>query len=416
MSKKIPQLISILSLIILSLLFQTGITNAAPTITEYNSGDQSFINNAGSNFVFTSTKELVYPAEDSKLVYFKLSDHTYREVEIPPIDSDPGTRHLLGLAVDSGNNIWFSRGEHGEDVNTAKYYISKISPSGVISNYPYSMNNQAIFGLTFKPNGELWAYGGSWHQNTSPAAFIAKLNPANAQVIDIYPVDMEIVYDATSLANGSLLFNGVAYNENGKTVGTVGSSGDVQTYATSSSISGRAAQDSSNNIWAAGNLPNTLSKITPDGEISQFQISDIYITSILLGSNNSLYFGSVSINTSNGTANQSSIGKLNQDGTYTLYPMPTSTNIPVYLANGPDGNIWALIYKFNGTDLKLGLAKITPEPTSTTTTINSAKTISAPKTGSLSVVIIATSLVIAYLALVWKLHHNRINQKKVSSK
>ncbi len=87
------------------------------------------------------------------------------------------------------------------------------------------------------------------------------------------------------------------------------------------------------NLWfiESGDNTDKIGKITTNGDITEYQLSTSgkYPRGITRGSDGNLWF-----------TFDNGIGKLSLDGTVHEYPLPTSNIAPYDITDGPDGNLW----------------------------------------------------------------------------
>lgn len=95
---------------------------------------------------------------------------------------------------------------------------------------------------------------------------------------------------------------------------------------------------SDGNMWFSEHNSGKMGRITPDGQITEFDLSspDSQPRAIALGSDGNIWIGMFAANR---------IGRITPGGVVTEFDIPTPDSGPRALAAGPDGNIWFSEFK-----------------------------------------------------------------------
>lgn len=143
--------------------------------------------------------------------------------------------------------------------------------------------------------------------------------------------------------------------------------GTVASYTISDSVPWGIAAGPDGNLWfTASRLTDAgpagwIGRITPDGRMTEFSLpnssSNRPPTSIISGPDGNLWFTIPGVTNlfapGPGSAIPGQIGRITTAGKVTLFPPASAQSDPIFLATGPDGNVW-----FTDTDGSIG--QITP--------------------------------------------------------
>lgn len=412
MSKK---LLTFIFLFVATTLFSLAskVSFAAPTISEYAAPDGISIL---ANISFLSNGEGKYILPSSyKLVTFK-QDGTRSDITIPMVNpSDSPIRYTWGITtVDSSDNLWFTDSETFS--GTEHTYIRKIAPNGTITNIPQPALTEtqpgckrALIGLTFKPSGELWGYGGDIDSDCY--GVVVKLNPSNGTILNQYDITETGPILRTSLAkDGSLLLAGENWADGvHRSLAKIQSDGAYQTFNASVGFNSTFFMEGPDgNMWAVviskSNQAMKLIKITPTGTATEYDVPVHYYSNLIIGPDGNIWFPGLT-----------GLGTIATDGTYQLY----NSTPTVQLALGPNNTIWAITYDTNtGTSklLKIAPEKIIENPSGNSSVTTTGANIKAPKTGNLPAIVLITTSVIALLLAAGFTHHKSSLKKTTSPK
>ena len=255
----------------------------------------------------------------------------------------------LTLAPDG--NLWFSTRDS----------IDRITPSGAITAFPLPPGSAIPGGLTVGSDGNLWFT----LSNESPtggfatAVDIGRITTAGAITEFSVPVPGFSIGPMTLAPDGNLWFTEampsgippfVVYTN--AEIGRVTPSGVVATFPLAYGYSAPRALTlgPDGNLWFTefdGGL-NDVDRITTAGEITQFPVpGGLEAGDLTVGPDGALWF----LETSNGTIPQGAIGRITTAGAITQFPLVASpyTVAACDLTVAPDGALW-----FIGSPFTLG--------------------------------------------------------------
>ncbi len=403
------------ALILLVLCFPLSKTHANPVINEFDSLGNTPI----SNFVFTSKNELVYlaisPSSESRLVTFNTTTKSSTERLIEPVNQGFNSFTLAHLAIDNEDNVWFASAE--DNSGPTQSYIRKVSPSGDLTNYPYSIPDlepgcpQSIIGLTFTPGGQLWGYGGDINTCDSQySGLIIKVDPNTGAVTNQYRIeDTGLVFRAKADGENRLLFSTVDFQNSSKILGSINSDGSYQLYSNTkgASVGNSFIKGPDGNMWGAffnevsgSSTVSYFAKVDSTGSVSEFEAPLIFFSNLVVAGDNNIWFGGL---------NQ--IGKLNADGSYLAYPIDSQLYV-TYLDKDKGGNLWGTAFDPANNKVKI----IYVDLGVSTNTNNIITQVKAPKSGNLAVIFLVTSLLVATLVGLGIGHNRKLVNKRTSSK
>ncbi len=185
-----------------------------------------------------------------------------------PTPSSPGT-----IVSGPDGNLWFT-----EEFDNK---IGRITPSGVVTEFPVPDAGGLLFGITAGPDGNLWF-----------------ADPGSNQIGRITPT------------------------------------GEISEFAIPSS----GARPTSlvtgpdGNVWFCEAGIGKVAKITPDGVITEYSTpSGGYLNGITTGPDGNIWFTEYDAD---------KIGRITPTGTVTEFALPGSSGQPNLITTGPDGNLW----------------------------------------------------------------------------
>lgn len=241
------------------------------------------------------------------------SQPVIQEFALPDTKANP---QYITLGPDG--NIWFT-----EQMGNK---IGKISPSGVITEYPLPPNSNPC-GITAGPDGNVWF-------TEPPVGRIARMNSSGAyneyQISDISALPCEIARGPDA---------GLWFTEpNAGKIGTITQTRGTLEYpvAAKAGLQG-IAPGPDGNVWFAEAYANKIGKITPQGTITEYARSNGSLPSELTtGPDGNLWFTA-------GGGSQAWIGRITPNGQITEYTNSTVAG-PAGIVPGPDGNLWFANY------------------------------------------------------------------------
>ncbi len=222
--------------------------------------------------------------------------------------SAPNIAGTAPLTLAPDGNLWFAQNEdepHGPSLE-----IGRITPSGVVTEFPVGSNPSLSDELTLTPDGNLWF---------STSDSIDRITTSGA--ITAFP-----------LPSGSAVPGGL----------TVGSDGNLWFTLSNESPTGGFS------------TAIDIGRITTAGAITEFPVpvAGFSIGSMTLGPDGNLWFPE---DMRNGippfvAATNPQIGRVTPSGVVTSFPIPNGYSAPRALTVGPDGNLWFTEFQgLNGT-------------------------------------------------------------------
>jgi len=284
-----------------------------------------------------------------------------------------------GPITSTDNHIWFT--EPNDDT------IGRISPTGVVTEYPLSAGFQEPRGIAAAPDGTVWFTETGSHEG---AEGIERIDASGT--IAQFPVpDGTLPFGITTGPDGNVWFtrrgfpSGIArmtsmgevtnfpaglhnaplnivtgpdgalwFTEDGivdggsGAIGRITTSGSLTEYvlptpAGASSGAGDIAVGSDGNLWFTwatqaspdlASVSRSIGRITPAGVITEFPVSSGHgwpSGGIAAGPDGNLWFTTGAANT---------VASISTSGTIEQYPVPTANSFPIDVVAGPDGNVW----------------------------------------------------------------------------
>jgi streptogramin lyase len=225
--------------------------------------------------------------------------------------------------------------------------ISRITPAGVITEFPLPANNFPTGGLTVGPDGDLWFPEDSYG---SAGSAIGRITPAGALTEFPLPAG-DGPGDLTVGPDGDLWFPEHSYSSAGPgAVGRITPAGTItQVRLPTADIDpDRLTVGPDGNLWFLEYTPpvytavrpgyplyNAIGRITPAGMITQVPLPTAGISAgaPTVGPDGNLWFFF-----SDGS--QSEIGRITPAGALTTFRPPAGFFFRTNLTVGPDGNLW----------------------------------------------------------------------------
>ena len=196
-----------------------------------------------------------------------LSAQSFTEYVVPTPDSQ-----MLGITAGPDGNIWFTE-QLGKQ-------IGRITPAGVITEFPIPGTLVSPKQITAGPDGNVWF---------SDFISVGRVTPAG--VITRFDIP------------GSFLPEGI----------TAGPDGNIWVTLSSSGL-------------------ERIARVTPQGQITVFQFAGTtQLQAITAGPDGNLWFTD---------PNGNHIGKMTTSGAVTLFTVPAGVSGPFEIVAGPDGNLW----------------------------------------------------------------------------
>ncbi len=218
-----------------------------------------------------------------------------------------------GITTGPDGNIWFP---------TSGNNIGRLTPSGVLTEFPITTPGSGALGITTGPDGALW-----FTENL--ASQIGRVTTAGQ--FTEYPVPNTEPYSITSGPDGALWFT-----EGSGNIGRITTSGLVTEYGVPGSnkypgtVGITTGPDGA--LWFTESIREAVGRITTEGVVTQYEY-DAQVGGgggITAGPGGDLWF----------TLGHSEIGRVTTAGVFTFYTTPTSNTYPFSIARSNSGAIW----------------------------------------------------------------------------
>lgn len=243
-----------------------------------------------------------------------------------------GNQQPFGITVGPDGNLWFT--------NVAGNSIGKITLDGTITTYPVTTANAFPSNIVVGPNGNLW-----FAEAHGSASKIGEMTPSGVMVAE-YPIltpplhSFDVAVSGMAVGtDGNIWFAEPTVNK----IGMVTPSGVMTEYTvpTSASQPDGMTAGPNGNLWFTEQDGNKIGEITTSGVISEFPITtaDSGPVGITTGPDGNLWFTEQLAQ---------KIGEMTPSGVMVAeYPLLTDFDDPGSITTGPDGNMW---FTENGTD------------------------------------------------------------------
>ncbi len=226
------------------------------------------------------------------------------------------------LTLGADGNVWF--------VESLANKIGRITPAGVITEFPVPTASSFPAGIAAGVDGNLWFTEADGNK-------IGRITPAGAitefalHTVGALPGPIVLGGD------GALWFAEVQFNN----LAWISPFGDLAEYhltATSNVAGGimAVAAGSDLSIWFTENHANRVGRITQSGQFTEFNLpaANVQPAGIALGPDGNFWFTESQLN---GNAR---IGRITPAGIVTEYPITTAQSTAVAIVAGPDGALW----------------------------------------------------------------------------
>jgi streptogramin lyase/Tol biopolymer transport system component len=261
----------------------------------------------------------------------------------------------FGITAGPDGNLWFTE-QNGNR-------IGRITPAGVITEFPVLTPGSFPRGITVGPDGNLWfaaasgsigrvtptgaitefSVGGSpreitagpdgnlWFTDQGGNSRIGRITPAGA-ITGVFPLAFGSQPDGiTTGPDGNLWFT----EQGGDRIGRITPAGVITEFSlpTVGSSPTGITVGPDGNLWFTEQNGNRIGRITPAGVITEFSLPTVGSspTRITAGPDGNLWFTE---------QNGNRIGRITPAGVITEFPVPTAGSRPFGITAGPDGNLW----------------------------------------------------------------------------
>ncbi len=234
---------------------------------------------------------------------------------------------LNGIVAGPDGNLWVAN----EGNPPYPSSILRITPNGAMTEYRLASGHMGVKGVKYIAvgnDGNLW-----FTENNA----IGRVTPHG--VITEFPLPGSLAYPngIASGPDGNLWFT-VRDSSGGGVIGRITPHGAITTFpiptpnTTPQGISG----GSDGAVWFVEVTPNQdgrIGRISPQGKITEFAIPTpgSAPTSIITGPDGNLWFTE---------AGSNKIARMTPGGVFTEFPLPTSNSGPTAIVMGPDHNLW----------------------------------------------------------------------------
>jgi streptogramin lyase len=240
------------------------------------------------------------------------------------------------MTLGADGNVWFT------EEYTSGNRIGRITPAGVVSEFPIPTANSAPFGIALGPDGNVWFGEAATLQlgRITPAGTITEFPGLTGQYVGV------------AAGPGNTLW---VTEETSNQVALVSTSGTILsqfTVPTPNSGVGGGASGPDGALWFIEYFPNKIGRLTPDGTFTEYAIPtpNSGPVQVVVGPDGNVWF-------TESIANK--IGRMTPTGVFTEFSVPTPNSGAPFsgaeqLTVGPDGNIWFVEPEANQ------IARVTP--------------------------------------------------------
>jgi virginiamycin B lyase len=233
------------------------------------------------------------------------------EYSISPLNTTSGIRS--GLAAASDGSIWFT-------YNTGNK-VGRITADGQVTAFDLTPYGKPTGGIAAGSDGNMWV------AKEFPGA-VVRIAPDGS--LTEFSVGTDSVGGLTAGADGNIWF------VSGNKVGRLAPDGTLVYFEPPTPASGteNLALGSDGNVWFVEVAARQIAKITPSGEITEYNLTahlsgNLELFNIAAGSDGNLWF-----------TDSGRIGRITPEGSITAFEIPGETAYVYGISTGPDGNIW----------------------------------------------------------------------------
>jgi streptogramin lyase len=249
----------------------------------------------------------------------------------------PPERRALAIATGPDGNMWFTQSGHSA--------IVRITPSGEITEFPFSCRYCSPKAIALGPDGNLWF--------TLPHA-LGKITP-EGQVDEVQlPEDKGAPQGIARGPDGNMWFTLSIGSEEGPygedtaegRLGRIAPSGQITEFSlpSESGAPRSIVSGPDGNLWFTKARAARIGRLTPTGQVTEFRLPrPTAVGDIAAGPDGNLWFTE---------AGAEKIGRIAPTGEISEFPLPAGSSRPAGIAAGPDGNLW-----FGGSG---AISRITP--------------------------------------------------------
>jgi virginiamycin B lyase len=236
---------------------------------------------------------------------------TFQEFSLPKSGISLG-----GIAAGPDRNVWFI--EEKLELQTDTYVsdtIGRITPAGVIREYPLPEPSGRSIGIVSGPDGNLWFATVTVHYSADANPVTSSPDYVTSAIWRITPTG---TFQEFSPFEAWTVLGGIAAGPGGNIWYT------------------EYQYDSKTN----SGIDPKIGRITPAGAIREFPLpnTENLPIDIAAGSDGNLWF--TEEKKGNDTLVSGPIGRITPAGAIWEFPLLNTENVPLQIAAGPDGNVW----------------------------------------------------------------------------
>jgi streptogramin lyase len=223
-----------------------------------------------------------------------------------------------GAVLARDGTIWFT----DEGANA----IVKVTPNGSFTPYVLPNRNSQPWDIANGPDGGLWF--------TERAGRVGKISLAGA--VTEFPIavnNLSRPWGITAGPNGNVWFTNGSEIEEISPAGAIHAFGEHDPVCSSRCSPTEIVTGPDGNLWFAERSGNQIGRITPEGDVTFFEIPTPRSEpiDIVVGPDGNLWFTEYLGN---------KIGRITTNGVVTEFPLPTVGSRPWKITPGPYGSLW----------------------------------------------------------------------------
>jgi streptogramin lyase len=235
----------------------------------------------------------------------------------------PTPNQARAIAAGPDGNLWFTEFSYDSGGTVATAGIGRITPDGVITEFPIPAASVNGHGITAGPDGNIWF-------SEFEANRIGRMTTAGVLTEFAIPTAGSLPQGITAGPDGNLWF----VEQTGNKIGRITTEGVVTgefPVPTAGSNPGDITAGPDGNLWFTEQTGNKVARITPAGAIYEIAIptADSIPHGIVTGPDGNLWFVE---------GQGGNVARVTPYGTVTEFPNPGRTGESI--TAGADGNLW----------------------------------------------------------------------------